>query len=130
MWEEAKQTDKQKLSQFVIDRYLISAAKYEGIHVGFMHMFKNLDIVFKVKDMNIERSTGARFENEKKGDIIKVLNKVLGERVYTAKNTEKIFKNGLCVVMEMLLRFYTETEKKGKVWFFDVEKSIMNKIAS
>jgi superfamily II DNA or RNA helicase len=129
-WEEAKQTDKQKLSQFVIDKYLIPAAKHDGIYVGFMHKFKGLDIVFKVKDMNVERSTGARFENEKKGDIIKVLNKVLGERVYTAKNTEKIFKNGLCVVMEMLLRHYTDTDRNGKVWFFDVEKTIMNKISS
>ena len=127
-WQEAKQTDKQKLSQLVIDRFVFSPVKYNKMTIGFMHMFKKQDVVFKIKDMNVERSTGARFENEKKGDIIKVLNKIVGERAYTAKNTETIFKNGLCVITEILLRYYTDTKKDDRIWFFDVEETLLNKI--
>ena len=125
-WTEAKQTEKQKLSQLIIDRFVIPPVKYHGEVVGFMHMFKKRDIVFKLKDTKVERSTGAKLENEKKGDIIKQLNKVLKEDVYTSKNTLKILKNGLCVMIEMLLRFNTDTT--SKVQFFDVEKTIMNRV--
>jgi hypothetical protein len=128
LWEEAKLTDKRKLSQLIIDKYIVQAAKYQNKLIGFMHIFsRNKKIVFKVKDTSVERNTGAKLENETKGDIIKVVNKIVGEKAYTTKNSEKVLKIGLCVIAEILLRDLT---KRGeKALFFDTEKAILNNIS-
>jgi hypothetical protein len=126
-WIEAQQSDKKKLGQFIIEKYIVPAADYKNKIIGFMHMFsRNKQVVFKVKDTTIERNTGAKLENETKGDIIKTLNKILDEKAYTAKNSEKIAKIGLCVITEMILRDITK--KSGKTLFFDTEKTILNNI--
>jgi len=39
-----------------------------------------------------------------------------------------IYKNGLCVILEILLRYYNDTEHKGKIWFFDNETTALNGI--
>ena len=128
LWEEAKLSDKKKISQNIIDKYIIPAANYQDKLVGFMHIFtRNKKIVFKVKDTAIERNTGAKLENETKGDIIKTLNKILGEKAYNAKNSEKLLKIGLCVIAEMILR--DATKRGGKSLFFDTEKTILNNIS-
>ena len=88
---------------------------------------RNKQIVFKVKDTTVERNTGAKLENETKGDIIKILNKILGEKAYSAKNSEKISKIGLCVIAELILRDISK--KNGKTIFFDTEKTILNNIS-
>jgi len=128
LWEEAKLTDKRKLSQLIIDKYIVQATNYQDKIIGFMHIFtRNKKIVFKVKDTSVERNTGAKLENETKGDIIKVLNKILGKHTYSAKNSEKLLKIGLCVIAEILLRDLTKRE--GKSLFFDTEKTILNNIS-
>jgi len=127
-WTEAQQSDKKKLAQFIINKYIVPAADFKDKVIGFMHIFaRSKEIVFKVKDTTVERNTGAKLENETKGDIIKTLNKILGEMAYTAKNSEKIAKFGLCVIAEMLLR--NISKKGGKTLFFDTEKTILNNIA-
>jgi superfamily II DNA or RNA helicase len=127
-WTEAKQSDKKKLAQFIIEKYIVPAADFKDKVIGFMHIFmRNKQIVFKVKDTTVERNTGAKLENETKGDIIKTLNKILGEKAYSAKNSEKIAKFGLCVIAEMILR--DMSKKGGKTVFFDTEKTILNNIS-
>ena len=123
-WTEAKQSDKKKLGQLIIDKYIVKATEFKDKVIGFMQMFsRSKDIVFKVKDTSVERNTGSRLENETKGDIIKTLNKILGSKAYNTKNSEKMMKIGLCVIAEMILRHSTDTV------FFDSEKAILNNIA-
>jgi hypothetical protein len=40
-----------------------------------------------------------------------------------------IFKNGLCVMMEILLRYYDEKKHLATRWFFNPEEAILNRIA-
>ena len=128
LWEESKMTDRKKLSQIILDKYIVPAASYQNKLIGFMHLFtRNKQMVFKVKDTSLERNTGAKLENETKGDIIKTLNKILGQRSYTNKNTESILKIGLCVIAEVVLRDLTNRGKKSL--FFDTEKTILNNIS-
>ena len=128
LWEEAKMTDRKKLSQLILDKYIVPAANYQNKLIGFMHLFtRNKQMVFKVKDTSLERNTGAKLENETKGDIIKTLNKILGQKSYTNKNTESILKIGLCVIAEVVLRDLTNRGKKSL--FFDTEKTILNNIS-
>ena len=128
LWEEAKQSDKKKLGQTIIEKYIVPAADYKDKVIGFMHLFaRNKQVVFKIKDTTVERNTGAKFENETKGDIIKTLNKVLNQKAYTARNSEKMAKIGLCVIGEILIRDITA--KTGENIFFDTEKAILNNVA-
>lgn len=123
-WTEAKQSDKKKLGQFIIDKYIVKAADFKDKVIGFMQMFsRSKNVVFKVKDTSVERNTGSRLENETKGDIIKTLNKIVGSKTYNTKNSEKMMKIGLCVIAEMILRDSKETV------FFDTERAILNNIA-
>ena len=127
-WTEAKQSDKKKLGQLIIDKYIVKASDFKNKVIGFMQMFsRSKDIVFKIKDTSVERNTGARLENETKGDIIKTLNKILVSKTYNTKNSEKMAKIGLCVIAEMILRDVTVKHKE--VLFFDSEKAILNNIA-
>jgi len=127
-WTEAKQSDKKKLGQLIIDKYIVKASDFKNKVIGFMQMFsRSKDIVFKVKDTSVERNTGARLENETKGDIIKTLNKILGSKTYNTKNSGKMAKIGLCVIAEMILR--DVTVKNKEFVFFDSEKAILNNIA-
>jgi hypothetical protein len=127
-WNEAQQSDKKKIGQKIIEKYIVPAADYKDKVIGFMHLFaRNKQVVFKIKDTTVERNTGAKLENETKGDIIKTVNKVLGEKAYTAKNSEKMTKIGLCVIAEILMRDITV--KSGKTIFFDTEKAILNNVA-
>uniref|UniRef100_A0A6C0B863 Helicase ATP-binding domain-containing protein n=1 Tax=viral metagenome TaxID=1070528 RepID=A0A6C0B863_9ZZZZ len=124
IWNEAKQSDKKKLGQFIIDKYIVKASGFKDKVIGFMQMFsRSKNIVFKVKDTSVERNTGSRLENETKGDIIKTLNKILKSKAYDTKNSEKMMKIGLCVIAEMILRDSPED------LFFDTEKAILNNIA-
>jgi hypothetical protein len=128
-WTEAKKTDKEKLSQLIIQKYVVPVKKFEGTLLGFMHFFRKREVVFKIKDMAVERSTGARLENEKKGDVIKTLNILLKNKAYTVKNAEQVLKHGLCAIVEIVMRDYSKKERDGKVWFFDTERAILNNIA-
>jgi hypothetical protein len=46
-----------------------------------------------------------------------------------AKLPNIIFKNGLCVMMEILLRYYDEKKHRSQRWFFNPEEAILNRIA-
>jgi hypothetical protein len=81
---------------------------------------------------------GAKCSSAGKKDIIKRLNKILGENPYFVEgdekfeyndeNTEYILRPGLCVILEIVLRYFNES-KKG-VWFFDVEQAVANRVVA
>jgi hypothetical protein len=127
-------------------------ADYANI-VGFMAPFKEGEIVFKMKDVNERRNNfGVDCQKAGRKDVMGRLNTILGEPVYNDtfikqrilkkkdgkivkdKNGQEIyedngiFNNGLCVILELLLRYYQET-KPAAVWFFDVETAIISQIA-
>jgi len=115
-----------------------------------VNKFKNGDVVFKTKDLREKRNNvGAYCGNAGKIDIMKRINTILGgEPVYNdvfieqkmecfiEKNGAKIpktsyngiYKLGLCVILEVLLRYFNETNRDGKIWFFDLEETVINNI--
>jgi hypothetical protein len=124
--------------------------------LGFMDHFLNRGIdrgiIFKTKNINEgKNNTGAFCNNAKKMDVMKRINMIIGTPVYDdafivkkktfyVKNKQTnqsvlktmengIYKEGLCVILEILLRYYDEEKKNGKIWFLDLEKSIINRIA-
>ena len=131
-----------------IQKFIVKKTKINNI-IGFMSVFKTGETVFKTKMLSGKwNNKGVYCNSLGKKDIIDRINMLLDEPVYSnefIKNKsyeiiikrgiemEKpiengIYKPGLCVILEILLRYYNEIEYKGKIWFFDNEKSILNGI--
>jgi hypothetical protein len=101
--------------------------------VVFMTPFKEneKEIVFKTKDLRERRNNKGVYCNIMlKADVIKRLNLILGESMYSADNVKSIVKFSMCVLLEILLRHFNDTKRNGKVWFLDTERALINRVAS
>jgi hypothetical protein len=144
LWEKSKPSENILFQPIVQKKYEVMRDHISNM-VGFMFKFKKEGIVFKTKDMLEKRNnTGSRCSGSTKNDIIKRLNRVLetgpffkegDERnIYNDRNSIEIKKMGFCVIMEIMVRFYTDIEKEKdplvqKTWFFDNEQAIYNNLA-
>lgn len=115
-------------------KFVVRDSKYNQ-YVGFMHPFGKTenDIVFKIKNMLEKRNNkGAKCENAIKSDVINRLNVLIdgtgSSKTYTQDNTASILKPGLCVIMEIIMRYYNDVGRDGKTWFLDTEKALINDI--
>ena len=129
-WSEGKQEDYTDLAPS-IKKLIIPLSDY-NLYVGFMGPFKDEEInIFKVKNMNDKRSKGARCDQSGKSDAVKLLNIIIGKDdngnvKYTPEYIKGINKTEFCVLQEMYLRYFNETNKNNKRWFFSPEESIIN----
>ena len=104
--------------------------------IGFIGYEKsNKYLVFKTKNMDSKRNTGARCDEAGKIKTIESLNKIIGEERYTKENT-KLIKNGdiishpinqieLCIIKEFILRYFNEIKQNGKIWFLTPEMTML-----
>ena len=110
-------------------------------YVGFIGYKKNnKDLVFKTKDMESKRDTGATCEESGKEKTLTKLNLIVGETKYTNENSKQLKdKDGniirealgqieLCVLQEFILRYYDKIKKNDKKWFLTPEMAIYNKL--
>ena len=98
----------------------------------------NKEMVFRIKDLNqLQNNTGTRINGQTpgKGDIIKRLNQIVhdGEDVsdpmYSLTKSKEIMQQGLCVIVELLLRHRTQNEYKNQIWYLNPEQASYNNIA-
>ena len=149
LWKKASLSITRSFTNLLRQKYFIETANIQPF-VGFMHVFKKNEIVFKLKELtkrtamnkNIVVNKGFKCSVMGKKEIIKFLNnKVLVNNPYPIrqdkgsimkydvnKNAKNIMRIGLCVIMEMIMRYYNECPltKGDKVWFFDVEQTLAN----
>ena len=86
--------------------------------VGFIAYDKKEQyLVFKTRDLTAKRDTGASCDQAKKPKIIQILNEVIGETRYTNENTNDIYREELCILLEFLMRHNNQIKKDGKIWF-------------
>lgn len=97
-------------------------------------------MVFKTKNMESTRDTGARCDEAGKSKTLALLNEIVGEPRYTTEGTKlKRNKDGsvlheavnqmeLCVLQEFILRHYNDIRKNGKRWFLLPELAIYYKL--
>jgi len=138
-WKEATPTETRDSAISILNTFSIKRTIIRDL-VGFMHLFKSGDTVFKTKDMTEKRNNkGAKCSSAGKKDLIIRLNEVLKENpyrqettLYNDDNAESILKGGLCVILEIVMRYYNDDpqSKDKAVWFFDLEKALANKIVS
>jgi superfamily II DNA or RNA helicase len=96
--------------------------------VGFIGIFKNDYLIFKIKFMNIKRHKGARCDQAGKIETIKNLNKILESDVFNAENTKGIGQIELCIRQEFTLRYYDSIKKERKRWFLSPIEGIIKNI--
>jgi len=109
--------------------------------VGFLGYEKsNRYLVFKTKDLDSKRDTGARCDEAGKNKTLDILNRIVGEDKYTKENTKLIKDDDgnvvkeavghveLCVLQELILRYFDYIVKDGKKWFLTPEMAIFHKM--
>ena len=96
------------------------------------------EMVFRIKDLNqLQNNTGTRINGQTpgKGDIIKRLNQIVhdGEDVtdpmYSLTKSREIMQQGLCIIVELILRHRTQNEYKNQIWYLNTEQASYNNIS-
>ena len=131
LWNEARPTERHEINSIINEKYIIAKSDFNDI-IGFMELFKDREMTFKVKDMKQKRNNkGSRCDNLGNSQIIKYLNEIIGgEPVYDNANIkDKYTKISLCVLTEVLLRYYDETRRNGKRWFFNIEQAMIRDVS-
>jgi hypothetical protein len=122
-WELAKAVDVDDFNSSSILTF--EKTEYNEI-IGFIGYTKNNNyLVFKTKNMNSKRDTGARCDEKGKGKTIDLFNEIVGSEIFTKANTNKIVSQELCVYEEFVLRFFNENKRNGKKWFVTPEMAIV-----
>jgi len=123
-------------------------SKYNKM-VGFIGYEKNNKyLVFKTKDMDSSRDTGARCDDSGKDKALKKITSILNEDNYNKlvirpklnkdehiindkdgkPVTETIGHVELCVLMEFILRYFNSFKREDKKWFLTPEMAIYHKL--
>ena len=139
-WKEAEPEDIRNFKQSGEMNTILgkSPEKYPRI-VGFIDMFRNnKEMVFRIKDLNqLQNNTGTRINGQTpgKGDIIKRLNQIvhdgedINDTMYSLTKSKEIMQQGLCIIVELILRHRTHNEYQNKVWYLNPEQASYNNIA-
>ena len=103
--------------------------------LGFITPFTSkktneLEMVFKVKDMTEKRNNvGARIDDAGKDKVIKILNALIGgSPTYNNKNTEFVNQLGICIVIELLMRRFSDEKINGKYYYLTPEQAILSDV--
>jgi hypothetical protein len=143
IWVEAQPEDEIELANSKETKQFLETLdknKYNKI-IGFMgYEKKNKYLVFKTKNMDSSRDTGARCDEAGKNKTLTILNELIGEEKYTNETTkqqkdkdgniiqEAISHTELCVLQEFIIRHYNDIQKNGKKWMFTPEMAIYYKL--
>jgi hypothetical protein len=134
IWIEAEPEDVRNFEQagLLRNQFEIRPDMYSKI-MGFIDMFHSgKEMVFRIKDvtqMQNNRGTRISAQTPGKGDIIKRLNEVIGTPMYSLSTSKEIMQMGLGVILEMILRHYTESKREDKVWFMNPEDAMYSGIS-
>ena len=126
-WEPASYTDEQLFAPVRATTFVIPKERIHRTEVGFMHPFKEKEVVFKMKDLTQKRNnTGAKCTDASKQAIASKIGIVLNKpTIYTATLIEK---PELCVILEMMMRL--KTESTGVYYFFGPEMANEMKLST
>ena len=140
-WEEAQPSELNEFQRELVN--LKHNSQHINNFIGFYHNAKNSykEPIFKLKDRekNIKNNIGAQCSTLGKIEIIKKLNLLLTSNPYlelrdkkteyTNTDVSDIFKPGLCVLTEIIMRHF-DNKKTERKWFFNQEEAILNNTKS
>jgi hypothetical protein len=129
-WIEVDSEDKIEILSYDIikNAWLIDSEKLNDI-IGFIeYENKNKYMVFKTKNNKLLRNKGARCDEAGKIKTINILNLIVGNDKYNKKNTSNFNQIDLCILQEIILRYYQLINKNNKIWFINPDIALFNKI--
>jgi hypothetical protein len=147
-WKKAAAATVRKYKDELRKKYHIEPSQLQSF-VGFMHLFKKNEMTFKMKEIVKQPVAGKHAYLNKgfkcsvmgKSEIVKFLNnKVLAKNPYFSgpgkgepikydvnTNAKNIMRIGLCVMMEIIMRYFNDSPNAGnQKWFLDVEETLAN----
>jgi hypothetical protein len=91
--------------------------------IGFIgYENKGKFLLFKTKDITNERNlAGARCDQTSKSSLLKYLNELVETRAFTEITTKLSGQQELCAMQEIIMRYFNDTSKNNKLWFFPPE---------
>ena len=130
-WTFGKEEDYIDLAN-EIEKLIIRPVNEEKFneYIGFVSSFRNEFNIFKIKNMRDSRNKGARCDQSSKVEAIKILNKIIGNEtidVNQSKNKNKILLE-ICVLQELVLRYYESNKKDAKKWFLTPTEFVINNV--
>jgi len=147
-WKKAAAATVRKYKDELRKKYHIEPSQLQSF-VGFMHLFKKNEMTFKMKEIVKQPVAGKHAYLNKgfkcsvmgKSEIVKFMNnKVLAKNPYFSgpgkgepikydvnTNAKNIMRIGLCVMMEVIMRYFNDSPNSGnQKWFLDVEETLAN----
>ena len=148
-WKKAAAATVRKYKDELRKKYHIEPSQLQSF-VGFMHLFKKNEMTFKMKEIVKQPVAGKHAYLNKgfkcsvmgKSEIVKFMNnKVLAKNPYIGgqnkdigmikydvnTNAKNIMRIGLCVMMEIIMRYFNDSPNAGnQKWFLDVEETLAN----
>jgi hypothetical protein len=127
IWREATYTERKEYLLRYNTKMIDKKKQYKI--VGFMGLNKSSNIYeFKIKYTQDTKSTGAVVENKSKPQIIQILNDTIGNSAFNIKKDKLKKKNELCVIEELILRYYNNhNTKNAKTFLNKLENYYLNK---
>lgn len=113
-----------------INRFIVNPNRISKF-MGFYSVFKNREVVFKVKDMSqIDKRQykGTRPDQNGKDPVVKILNSIQNNIVYNRANVKNISQMGLSIVLEFVLRNLNETNPERKYFLSAMESYLLKDI--
>jgi hypothetical protein len=133
-WKTGKYSDYTPYNNKILELKKDVLNKPANNIIGFMSVFKDTgSTVFKTKDMDKARNTGARCDQSSKKVTINQINSLVSEANKEGSNmpkklepiTDKKSTPELCVIQEFYLRLFDHLNVNNKKWFFtQVELSL------
>jgi hypothetical protein len=127
-WILAEEREYDYFKEEIARKMVIDKSRLNQI-IGYITQFKDNEMTFKYKDITMLRNkVGARCDSAGKADTLKLLNMVVETNAFTHETTETLFQPHLCVLLEMLLRKFTQIRKNGRIYFLTPEQCVVNEI--
>lgn len=132
-------SDRNEYNYIIMNKFLVQRENIYKV-IGFMHQFKNENVVFKLKDFFSKyNNKGSYCKNSTKEDILRKINCLLNisncddsnetepenENAYYYTKQEiknSIRKIGICIISEFLFRYFDEIKFRNKRYFFNPEE--------
>ena len=133
-WKLAEPEDKYIFEQSGLLKETLHANNSDYFSImGFINVFRNnKEMVYRLKDLTqMQNNSGTRISGQTpgKGVLIRYLNTILGQEIYSLEQSKEIMQLGVCVIIEIVLRDYNEKQKDDKIWFLNPEQARYNNIS-
>ncbi len=125
-WVKAEPMDERDIAEAAAKKLSLKGKTFNNI-VGFIGLEnKKSFLVFKTRNMDMDRNTGARCDDMLKTRKMEILNDIIGIEKYTKSNTKGLVQANLCSRIEFLMR-YKNIQNPNRIYFIDYELSRLYK---